>query len=98
MSRFRVHKALSANILKILKMHRQVILDTEDENIQRLLSNESLSPPLEHYRMTCNAYGLTSAGFHAKQPFLQLAETTKHAAASMYVENLLTGASPGMEP
>ena len=53
--------------------------------------------------MTRNTYGVASAGFHAIRPLLQLAKTTKHPAASfalkfdMYVDDLLTGASPQME-
>ena len=75
--RFRFHKvALSADIAK---MYRQILLDKEDKDFHRLLWKES---PLKHYRMTRNTYGVTSAGFHAIRTLLQLAETTKHPAAS----------------
>ena len=47
-----------------------------------MLWKESTSFPLKHYCMTRNTYGVTSAGFQAIKPLLQLAETTKHPTAS----------------
>ena len=84
-------------------MYRQILLDKENKDFQRLLWKQSPSSPLKRYRMTRNTYGVTPAGFHAIWPLSQLAETTKHPAASFspkfdtYVDDLLTGASSEKE-
>ena len=99
--RFRFHKvAFSADIAT---MYRQILLDKEDQDFHRLLWKEPPSSPLKHYRMTRKTYGVTSAGFHAIRPLLQLAETTTDPVASfalkfdMYVDDLLTGTSSQTE-
>ena len=99
--RFRFHNvALSADIVE---MYRKRLFDKEDKDFHRLLWKESPSSPLEHYRMTRNTYGVTSAVFHAIRPLLQLAETTKDPVASfalkfdIYVDELLTGTSSQTE-
>ena len=95
--RFRFHKVIL--LADIAKIYRQINLDKEDEDFHRMLWKESPSPPLKHYRMTCNTYGVTSAGFHVIRPLSQLPETSKHPVDSfalkfdMYVDDLLTGAS-----
>lgn len=93
--RFRLGKvAMSADVRK---MFRQVRIDPEQWNMQRILWRESPEEPLKEYQLTVVTYGLTSSGYNAVKAMHQCAidyekqfpRTAHIIQNSFYMDDLL---------
>lgn len=82
----------------IEKMFRQIVVDTEDQNLVYIMAWETYRP-FKKYRLTTVTYGTTSASFMATQCLVSLADVEKQkypkAAAAikgeLYMDDLITG-------
>lgn len=95
--RFRIHKfVLSADVEK---MYRQVLINPDDRNYQRILWRENPNDKLEHYTLNTVTYGTASAPYLAVRALHQTAHDLhdKYPNAAQvilrdfYVDDLLTG-------
>lgn len=96
--RFRKHQyVITADIEK---MFRQISINSEDQDLQRIVWRANPSDTLQSYRLTTVTYGTTSASFMATQCIAVLAEESKknYPEASnaishdFYMDDLMTGA------
>ncbi|XP_055543590.1 uncharacterized protein LOC129729131 [Wyeomyia smithii] len=97
-SRWRTYRiAFTADVEK---MYRQVLLNREDIDFQRIVWREHPNKPLEYYRLLTVTYGTASAAYLAVAALRKVAEDNKlrHPLASdriaknFYVDDLLSGA------
>lgn len=69
--RFRMWEiAISADVRK---MYRQIRIDPEQWNLQRILWRESPTEPLKEYQLTVVTYGMASSGYNAVKAMHQCA-------------------------
>lgn len=95
--RFRKHNYVIA--ADIAKMYRQVRVEEEQWNLQRILWREKSDQPIEHFQLRTVTYGTACAAFLAIRCLHQLAieNQSSHPMASkaifkdFYVDDLLTG-------
>ncbi|XP_037924394.1 uncharacterized protein LOC119660089 [Hermetia illucens] len=97
--RWRRHKyALAADIEK---MYRQILVDSRDCDLLRIVWRPEPQGPIKHYRLNTVTYGTVSVPFQATRTLQQVAEdeqfTSPSASESIkkdfYVDDLLTGSS-----
>lgn len=96
--RFRQHKYVVA--ADIAKMFRQILLNSSQRCLQRVLWRENAENELEVWELNTVTYGTTSASFLAIRCIYQLAkenkdkypEFAKVIQSEFYVDDLLTGA------
>lgn len=95
--RFRLHRyAITADIVK---MYRQVLVNKEQHNYQRIIYRPSNDVPVKEYCLTTVTWGMTSAGFNAVRALRQCAfdEQQAHPTASQavlndfYIDDFLSG-------
>ena len=85
----------------IAQMYRQVVMNPQDRNLQRILWRYSSDEPIQEYQLTTVTYGMTSSPFLATRCLKKLAEDnlTSHPRAAQvllrdfYVDDLLSGAT-----
>lgn len=85
----------------IEKMYRQILVDPEDRDVQRILWRDTQRDPVREYKLNTVTYGLTCAPFLAVRTLRQLAhdERTSYPLGTeailhdTYVDDVLTGAS-----
>ena len=95
--RWRKHKYVMT--ADIEKMYRQVWINKDDRNYQRILWRNDPAKPIKVYRLNTVTYGTTAASFLAVRALLQLAEegcklypkATEIIKMDFYVDDLLTG-------
>lgn len=97
--RFRFYKvALTADLQK---MYRQILVHSDDRDLQRILWRFSLDGPVEEYRLNTVTYGQSCASYLAVRCLRQLAIEGKvrypmapHALLNdTYVDDIITGAN-----
>ncbi|GBM20203.1 hypothetical protein AVEN_216630-1 [Araneus ventricosus] len=96
--RFRSHKIAVTSDLQ--KMYRQVNIENEDRNFQKILWRDNPSSPIKTYRLCTVTYGTASASFLPTRVLKQLAidERSNLPKASevllhnCYVDDVLFGA------
>jgi len=97
--RFRTHQICFT--ADIAQMYRQVAMDPQDRNLQRILWRYSTNEPIQEYQLTTVIYGTASAPFLATRCLRKLAEynLTSHPKAAQvlrddfYVDDLISGTS-----
>ena len=102
--RFRTHQVCFT--ADIAQMYRQVSMNPQDRNLQRILWRYSSDKPIQEYQLTTVTYGTASAPFLATRCLKKLAEDnlTSHPKAAQvlrddfYVDDLLSGTSTFKEP
>jgi len=95
--RFRMHRFVMT--ADIEKMYRQILIDQEHRNYQRILWRDSPEKELLHFQLNTVTYGTTSAPFQATRCLQELANINKakHPQAAQvirqdfYVDDLITG-------
>ena len=99
LARFRQHNyVLGADAEK---MYRQIWIDPEQRDLQRIVWRREPSEELKHYRLNTVTYGTTSASFLAIRCLNKAAEEQEEIypkagyeiKKNFYVDDLLTGAS-----
>ncbi|KFM61873.1 hypothetical protein X975_23942, partial [Stegodyphus mimosarum] len=94
---FRIHKiAFSADIEK---MYRQILVDNEDQHLQRIVWRESVSSKMQTYKLCTVVYGTASAPFLATRCLWQIALDSEqdhpHVSSVLknhfYVDDCLSG-------
>lgn len=88
-------------IADIEKMYRQILVNDDQRDLQRILWRENLNEPVTHYRLNTVTYGTASASFLAIRTLHQLAyenseaypEASKIILEDFYVDDLITGAN-----
>lgn len=101
--RFRTHQVCFT--ADIEKMYRQISIQSQDRNLQRILWRHSPDEPIREYQLTTVTYGTSSAPFLATRCLKKLADDsqTNHPRAAQvlgndfYVDDLLSGASTVQE-
>jgi hypothetical protein len=101
--RFRTHQVCFT--ADIAQMYRQVKVNPQDRNLQRILWLYSSDKPIQEYQLTTVTYGTASAPFLATRCLKKLAEDNlvHHPKAAQmlrddfYVDDLLTGTSTVQE-
>ena len=96
--RFRTHNIVFC--ADIEKMYRQILVEPEQRNYQRIVWRDNPTSEIEHFRLTTVTYGTASAPFLATKTLKQLSDDGKHThpiaspiiASDFYVDDLLTGA------
>ncbi|GBN86372.1 hypothetical protein AVEN_188932-1 [Araneus ventricosus] len=96
--RFRSHSIAVTSDLQ--KMYRQVNIENEDRNFQKILWRDNPSSPIKTYRLCTVTYGTASASYLATRVLKQLAidESSNFPKASevllhnCYVDDVLFGA------
>ncbi|XP_037919676.1 uncharacterized protein LOC119657006 [Hermetia illucens] len=97
--RWRRHKyALAADIEK---MYRQILVDSRDCDLLRIVWRPEPQGPIKHYRLNTVTYGTASAPFQPTRTLPQVAEDEQFTSPSesesikkdFYVDDLLTGSS-----
>lgn len=95
--RFRTHRiALTADIKK---MYRQVLVDEDQRDFQRILWRSDANQPIKEYQLTTQTYGLRSAPHSCVRALVQCAEdnAVEHPLAAQvakrdfYVDDLISG-------
>jgi hypothetical protein len=89
----------------IAQMYRQVKVNPQDRNLQRILWRCSSDKPIQEYQLTTVTYGRASAPFLATRCLKKLAEDNlvRHPKAAQvlrddsYVDDLLSGTSTVQE-
>ncbi|GFW58524.1 reverse transcriptase domain-containing protein [Trichonephila clavipes] len=74
-SRFRRHKF--AFTTDIQKMHRQILMNPDQQDLQRIIWKHGLDAEILTYRLKTVTYGLSNAPFLAKRTLQQLAKDEK---------------------
>ncbi|GBO06912.1 hypothetical protein AVEN_116726-1 [Araneus ventricosus] len=85
--RFRVNKiAFTANIKQ---MYRQVLVDPEDQNLQKIVWRNSSDFPIKEYKLSTVTYGTSSASFLATRCLHQIAldSQNKNPEISSIIQN-----------
>ncbi|XP_046964536.1 uncharacterized protein LOC124533355 [Vanessa cardui] len=86
----------------IRQMYRQIWIDQQDVNYQRILWRPTVDNPIQHYRLTTVTYGTSCAPYLAIKTLKQVAqdensnyrpEVIKAIMNDFYVDDLLTGAT-----
>lgn len=97
--RFREHKFVVT--ADVEKMYRQVKMNKEDANYQKIVWRNHPSEPLRHFRLTTITYGLAPSSFLATRVLKKIADDNQSSfplAANainhdVYVDDLMTGAN-----
>ncbi|XP_018360607.1 PREDICTED: uncharacterized protein LOC108759598 [Trachymyrmex cornetzi] len=98
MIRFRIHKvALTGDIRQ---MYRQVVVEPQDRDYQRVLWRRSPDEPIEEYRLNTVTYGEASSSYLATKCIYRLAElgereypdASRILREEIYVDDIMTGA------
>lgn len=84
----------------IEKMYRQIWIDSEDVNLQRILWRWNKNDPIRDYTLLTNTYGTASAAYlaikslvqHAKNNLPKYPRTANAILRDFYVDNALSGA------
>lgn len=101
--RFRKYAfALTADVTK---MYRQVKINEEHQDLQRIVWRENEIDPINEYRLTTVTYGTASAPFLAVRSLNECAtlsaneypDSSKAILRDMYVDDLITGAATERE-
>jgi hypothetical protein len=95
----RSRKHLYAITADVEKMYRQVAIDEEDCDLQRIIWRSSPSEKMRTYRLMTVTYGTASASFMATQCLAALAEefeekfpkAAKAIRCDFYMDDLMTG-------
>lgn len=95
--RFRKHKYVI--MADVEKMYRQVLVDKEDQDLQRIIWRSNPNEPLSKYRLCTVTYGTASASFLVTRCLKQLAiencdkypNACKAISQDFYVDDLITG-------
>ena len=94
--RFRIHQhVLSADITK---MYRMILVNPSDRDFQRILWRDSITEPIQEFRLNTVRYGTTCAPFLAVRCLYQLAVDSKNnypiasdiIERDFYMDDLLT--------
>ncbi|XP_011699812.1 PREDICTED: uncharacterized protein LOC105457069 [Wasmannia auropunctata] len=101
--RFRVHEYVLTGDLE--KMYRQIRVNKEQTQLQRILWREEPSDNIKTYELLTLTYGTASASFVATKVIQKLAERSAHqfpkgsvvAGKDFYMDDLLTGANSKTE-
>jgi hypothetical protein len=97
MLRFRLHKiAFTADIAK---MYRQVKVDPDDANFQRIVWRDDQTKPIKHYQLNTVTYGTAAGAFLATRALQELAKlesdsfplASEVAKRDFYVDDLISG-------
>lgn len=95
--RFRQHRyVITADVQK---MYRQIILQEDQRDLQRIVWRQDLNEPITDFRLNTLTYGLASAPFFSYEMLLQLAkenqdkypETSNVIRNDFYMDDLLSG-------
>nr|CAH7749573.1 unnamed protein product [Callosobruchus chinensis] len=97
--RFRKHSYVI--VADVEKMYRQVKIDENQRDLQRIVWRKNETDEIGHYRLNTVTYGTASASFLAVRSLQQVAhehhESYPHAAEAIlsdfYVDDLITGAN-----
>nr|CAH7740561.1 unnamed protein product [Callosobruchus chinensis] len=97
--RFRKHSYVI--VADVEKMYRQVKIDENQRDLQRIVWRKNETDEIGHYRLNTVTYGTASASFLAVRSLQQVAhehhESYPHAAegilSDFYVDDLITGAN-----
>lgn len=97
--RFRKHKYVLSS--DVTKMYRQVFVQSDQRNLQRIVWRENSSDQLHHYSLNTVTYGTAAASFLAIRSLQQLGHdsadqyprTSSIIMNDFYVDDLLTGAN-----
>lgn len=98
-TRFRTYKyVFSADIVK---MYRQILIDADHRQFQRIFWRENSNEPIQTYQLNTVTYGTASAPFLALRCIQQLAydhihqypEACKVILSDFYVDDVITGAN-----
>ncbi|GFV45770.1 DUF1758 domain-containing protein [Trichonephila clavipes] len=101
--KFRLNEiAFSADIQQ---MYRQILIDQEDQNFQRIVWRESKDSPIREYKLCTVTYGTASAPYLATRCLFQTGldlERDDPAASSLikesfYIDDLMAGAPSSEE-
>ncbi|XP_055908277.1 uncharacterized protein LOC129943083 [Eupeodes corollae] len=95
--RFRIHKYVFCS--DIVKMFRQIWIDTKHRDFQRIVWRENPDQPVEHYRLRTVTYGTSPAPFLSMRVLKQIAldYSNQFPIAShsilhdFYVDDIMTG-------
>ncbi|GFY25371.1 DUF1758 domain-containing protein [Trichonephila clavipes] len=97
--RFRVNEiAFTADIKQ---MYRQILIDPDDQNLQKIVRRKSLDSNIKEYKLSTVTYGTASASFLATRYLHQISldcepqnpELSSIIQSSFYVDDLMSGAS-----
>ncbi|XP_025407577.1 uncharacterized protein LOC112681547 [Sipha flava] len=95
--RFRIHQvAITADIAK---MYRQVVIASEDRDLQRIFYRSSPDELLKEYRLKTVTYGTKSASFLSTRCLVQIAKECSDMSIKrmtlqdFYVDDLISGGS-----
>ncbi|XP_039447364.1 uncharacterized protein LOC120426643 [Culex pipiens pallens] len=96
--RFRTYPVVFVSDIE--KMYRQVRVDKQDTDFQRIVWRDDPDQPVQHYRLTTVTYGTSSAAYLATESLRQAARDNaeKHPVAAdrilkgFYVDDLMSGA------
>ncbi|XP_038106683.1 uncharacterized protein LOC119766295 [Culex quinquefasciatus] len=96
--RFRTYPVVFVSDIE--NMYRQVRVNKQDTDFQRIVWRDDPDQPVQHYRLTTVTYGTSSAAYLATESLRQAARDNaeKHPAAAdrilkgFYVDDLMSGA------
>jgi len=96
--RFRIHKI--AFIADIQKMYRQILMDSNQTDLQRIVWRDNQSEKIRHYKLLTVTYGTASAPYLATAVLHELAAMKKSdlpvaseiLTRDFYVDDLMSGA------
>lgn len=97
--RFRKHNLVV--IGDLTKMYRQVLIDKNERNLQRIVWRNSPNEEVKHFQLNTITYGTASASFLATRCLLEISLRIAEnfpiesdiIASDFYVDDLLTGSS-----
>ncbi|GFT39872.1 DUF1758 domain-containing protein [Trichonephila clavipes] len=101
--RFRVNEiAFTADIKQ---MYRQILIDPDDQNLQKIVWRNSLDSNIKEYKLSTVTYGTASASFLATRCLHQISldcepqnpELSSIIQNSFYVDDLMSGALSNKE-
>ncbi|GFT77324.1 reverse transcriptase domain-containing protein [Trichonephila clavipes] len=100
--KFRLNEiAFSADIQQ---MYRQILIDQEDQNFQRIVWRESKDSPIREYKLCTVTYGTASAPYLATRRLFQTVRSERDDPAvsslikeSFYIDDLMAGAPSSEE-
>ncbi|GFV20709.1 DUF1758 domain-containing protein [Trichonephila clavipes] len=101
--RFRVNEiAFTADIKQ---MYRQILIDPDDQNLQKIVRRKSLDSNIKEYKLSTVTYGTASASFLATRCLHQISldcepqnpKLSSIIQNSFYVDDLMSGASSNKE-
>ncbi|GFW77927.1 uncharacterized protein TNCV_3911371 [Trichonephila clavipes] len=86
-------------------MYRQILIDPDDQNLQKIVWRKSLDSNIKEYKLSTVTYGTASASFLATRCLHQISldcepqnpELSSIIQNSFYVDDLMSGASSNKE-